>query len=66
MRDQGTLLDAVGRTKHTLVGARGGEAASVTVHGECPIASCRALNVVQVAAGTSSVTCSSCGAVFDV
>ena len=66
MRDQGTLLDAVGRTKHTLIGARESEQAGATVHGECPIAGCRAMNVIHVQASTTRVTCSSCGAVFDV
>ena len=65
MRAQGTMLDAVGRAKHTLIGAKG-SGAGVTVHGECPIAGCRSMNVVEVTAGTGSVACSGCGAVFDV
>ena len=66
MRDQGTLLDAVGRAKHTLVGTRGGEAADVVVHGECPIAGCGAMSVVTVTAAMTSVACSGCGTAFDV
>ena len=66
MREQGTLLDAVGRAKHTLAEARDGVAAGVTVHGECPLAECRAMNVVAVTADTPSVSCTGCGAIFDV
>ena len=66
MREQGTLLDAVGRAKHTLVAARGGEAADVVVHGECPIAGCGEITVFTVRADTSAVTCSGCGTAFDV
>jgi hypothetical protein len=66
MREQGTILDAVGRAKHTLIGARSGGPAEVTVHGECPIAECRSMNVVTVTAETASVGCAECGAVFDV
>ncbi len=66
MRDQGTLLDAVGRAKHTLIGTRGGEAAGVTVHGECPIAGCREMNVFTVRTDTTGVTCGGCGTAFDV
>ena len=66
MRAQGTLLDAVGRAKHTLVGTPGAEAAGVTVHGECPIAGCRSMNVFTVHADTTAVTCSSCATAFDV
>ncbi len=66
MREQGTLLDAVGRAKHTLVGTPGAEAAGVTVHGECPIAGCREMNVFTVHADTTAVTCSGCATAFDV
>ena len=66
MRDQGTLLDAVGRAKHSLGEARDGVAVEVTVHGECPLAECRAMNVATVSADTPSVACAECGAVFDV
>lgn len=66
MRVQGTILDAVGRVKHTLVGARGPGSASVTVHGVCPAAECRTMNVVEVQADTASITCSGCGQAFDV
>ncbi|WP_375388109.1 hypothetical protein [uncultured Amnibacterium sp.] len=66
MREQGTVLDAIGRAKHTLAEARDGIAAEVTVHGECPIAECRAMNIVTVAADTPVIACAECGAVFDV
>ena len=66
MREQGTLLDAVGRAKHTLIGARGGETAEVTVHGECPIAGCREMNVLTVHTDTTTVACAGCGTAFDV
>ena len=66
MREQGTVLDAVGRAKHTLAGAHEVGSATVTVHGECPVAGCRTMNVVEVRAGTDSITCAGCGAVFDV
>lgn len=66
MRVQGTLLDAVGRTKHSLSAAPGGEAAGVTVHGDCPLTGCHAMNVVHVESTTTTVACSSCGAEFDV
>ena len=66
MRTQGTLLDAVGRAKHTLIGARGGESAGVTVHGECPIAGCGQITVCTVHADTASVTCAGCATAFDV
>lgn len=66
MRTQGTVLDAVGRAKHTLTGARGPDAAVVTVHGECPVVGCRTLNIVEVHSDTESITCSGCGQTFDV
>ncbi|MBW4040569.1 MAG: hypothetical protein HIU86_00360 [Acidobacteria bacterium] len=66
MREQGTMLDAVGRAKHTLSEARDGVAVGVTVHGECPLAECRAMNVLTVDAWTPVVACSECGTVFDV
>jgi hypothetical protein len=66
MREQGTLLDAVGRAKHTLAEARDGAGAEVTVHGECPLAECRTMNIVTVTAETASVSCSECATVFDV
>ena len=66
MRDHGTVLDAVGRAKHTLTGARGPGSAMVTVHGECPIAGCSTINVVEVHAGTDSITCAGCGQTFEV
>ena len=66
MREQGTVLDAVGRAKHTLVGGRGAEAATITVHGECPGPDCGAISVVQVASTTTTITCSGCGSSFDV
>jgi ribosomal protein S27E len=62
----GTLLDSVGRAKHSLRAMHEPGAALVTVHGTCPIADCRALNVVQVHADTRSVRCSQCGTSFDV
>ncbi|RIX31160.1 hypothetical protein [Amnibacterium setariae] len=66
MREQGTLLDAVGRAKHTLVEAKDGVDVGATVHGECPLAECRAMNVVTVSAETATVTCAECGTAFDV
>ena len=66
MRQQGTILDAVGRAKHTLTGARGPGSAIVTVHGECPVAGCRTMNVVEVHADSTAITCTGCGQVFDV
>lgn len=66
MRVQGTILDAVGRAKHTLVGARGPDSAVVTVHGVCPAADCRTMNVTEVHADTERITCSGCGQAFDV
>jgi len=66
VREQGTLLDAVGRAKHTLAGAKDGVDVGVTVHGECPLAECRAMNVVAVSAETATVSCSTCGTAFDV
>ena len=62
----GTLLDAVGRSKHTLLSQHSPDAASVTVHGVCPIAGCRAMTVVEVHAGLETVSCSACGTAFDV
>ncbi|WP_375407610.1 hypothetical protein [uncultured Amnibacterium sp.] len=66
MREQGTLLDAVGRAKHPLAGTRGGEAAGVTVHGECPISGCSEMNVFTVHTDTTTVRCAGCGTAFDV
>ena len=66
MREQGTLLDAVGRAKHTLVGTKDGGAAGVTVHGECPITDCRAMNVTTVRLDTTTIACVRCGTAFDV
>lgn len=66
MREQGTLLDAVGRAKHSLANVPGGEAAGVTVHGECPIIGCGEMNVCTVHVDTSSVTCTGCATAFDV
>lgn len=66
MPAQGTILDAVGRAKHTLTGARGPGSAMVTVHGVCPEAECRTLNVVEVHADTASLVCSGCGQTFEV
>ena len=63
---QGTILDTVGRAKHSLGEALGGDAASVTVHGACPLAGCRTLNIVEVHSATRSITCSGCGQAFDV
>jgi hypothetical protein len=62
----GTLLDSVGRAKHSLRAMHDPRSASVTVHGSCPIAGCRATTVLQVLADTDSVTCSRCGTDFDV
>jgi hypothetical protein len=62
----GTLLDAVGRAKHTLQAQHSPDAARVTVHGVCPIAECRAMTVLEVHADTDTVTCSECGTAFDV
>lgn len=66
MRTQGTVLDAIGRAKHSLTGARGPDAAVVTVHGECPVAGCRTMNIVEVRSDTEAITCSGCGQTFDV
>ena len=63
---QGTILDTVGRAKHTLLDSRGPETALVTVHGVCAVSGCRAMNIVEVRSGTTSITCSSCGNCFDV
>jgi hypothetical protein len=62
----GTLLDSVGRAKHSLRAMHEPGAAMVTVHGTCPIADCRALTFVEVHADTASVQCSECGTAFDV
>lgn len=62
----GTLLDAVGRAKHTLQAQHSPDAASVTVHGVCPISGCRAMTVTEVRADTDTVTCTECGTAFDV
>jgi hypothetical protein len=61
----GTMVDAVGRARHSLQQMHGPETASVTVHGTCPIAGCRAMNVVQVHSDTRSFTCGECGTSFD-
>ena len=66
MLAQGTILDAVGRAKHTLTGARGPGSAIVTVHGVCPVSGCDTLNIVEVHADTASVGCTGCGQTFDV
>jgi hypothetical protein len=62
----GTLLDSVGRAKHSLRAMHDPGSASVTVHGSCPIAGCRGTTVLQVLADTDSVSCSKCGTAFDV
>lgn len=64
--EYGTLLDAVGRAKHSLRAMHEPGAAMVTVHGTCPIADCRAITVVEVHADTRSVRCSQCSTAFDV
>jgi hypothetical protein len=62
----GTILDTVGRAKHSLADAVCGDTASVTVHGACPLGECRTMNIVDVRADTQSITCSGCGRAFDV
>ena len=61
----GTMVDAVGRARHSLQALHGPGAASVTVHGTCPIADCRSMNVIEVHDGTTSFTCEACGTTFD-
>jgi hypothetical protein len=61
----GTMVDAVGRARHSLLAMHRPETASVTVHGTCPIAGCRTMNVIDVHADTRSFTCSGCGTTFD-
>jgi hypothetical protein len=61
----GTMVDAVGRARHSLQALHGPGTASVTVHGTCPIAGCRSMNVVEVHADTASFTCDGCGTTFD-
>ena len=63
---QATILDTVARAKHALGQAKDGEAATVTVHGVCPVSKCGAMNVVEVHAGTADVTCAGCGQTFAV
>ena len=64
-RAEDTMIDAVGRARHSLLAMHDPTSASVTVHGRCPVAGCRAMNVVQVRADTRSFVCSDCGTVFD-
>ena len=63
--ETGTMVDAVGRARHSLRQMHGPGSASVTVHGTCPIAGCREMNVVEVRADTTSFTCAGCGTTFD-
>lgn len=65
-RAEDTIIDAVGRARHSLLAMRDPTSASVTVHGRCPVAGCRAMNVVQVQADTRSFTCVECGTLFAV
>ncbi len=52
MTDKGTMVDAVGRARHSLQQLHDPGSASVTVHGTCPIADCRQMNVIDVRADT--------------
>ena len=65
MTDKGTMVDAVGRARHSLQQLHDPRSASVTVHGTCPITDCREMNVVDVHADTRAFTCSGCGTAFD-
>ena len=64
-RAEDTVLDAIGRSRHTLNAMHDPGTAIVTVHGRCPLSECRAMNVVEVHADTTSFTCSDCNQTFD-
>ena len=63
-RGQDTIIDAIGRARHSLEAMHDPGAASVTVHGRCPLSECREMNVVEVHADTRTFTCASCS--YDV
>jgi hypothetical protein len=59
-----TMVEAVGRARHSLQQMHGPGTASVTVHGVCPDAGCHEMNVIEVRADTTSCTCAGCGSTF--
>lgn len=64
-RAEDTIIDAVGRARHSLLAMHDPGCASVTVHGRCPVSDCRAMNITDVHADTRSFTCTECGVEFD-
>lgn len=64
-RAEDTVLDAIGRSRHTLNNMHDPGTAIVTVSGRCPVSECREMNVVEVHADTTNFTCSGCGQTFD-
>lgn len=61
-----TVVDRVGRVKHSLEAAHQPDAARVAVDGPCPTPGCDARVLTEVRADSSTVECAACGHAFAV
>ena len=61
-----TVVERVGRVKHSLDAAHEWGAARVAVDGPCPTPGCDARVLTEVRADSTSVRCDSCGSTFRV
>lgn len=61
---QGTMIESIERARTSLQHMHDPGTATVTVHGTCPNADCRAMNISEVHADTTSFTCTRCGTTY--
>ena len=59
-----TLVDAIGKARHSLQAMHDPTSATVTVHGRCPNEDCDTISIVEVRADTDAFTCQGCGQRF--
>lgn len=63
-RTRETLVDSIGRARHSLQAMHDPSCATVTVHGRCPSTDCDTISLVEVHADTRDFTCTGCGRSF--
>lgn len=64
--DGDTIIDRIGRVKHSLVKEAQPRAVQVAVDGHCPEEGCNALLAMVVHSDSASITCTACGGTFEV
>jgi hypothetical protein len=64
--DGDTIIDRIGRVKHSLRKEAQPRSVQVAVDGHCPEEGCNTLLAMVVHSDSASITCTACGGTFEV